>query len=76
MWTPIDALVVISALAVVRGAWLRRWGTVRQVRVSLVAGVLLVVASLVQFGPRRDDDARRLVGPGTARRAVFGSTGP
>jgi hypothetical protein len=51
MWTPICALVVLSALADVWRAWLRRRGTLRRVRLSRVAGVLLVVASLVQLGP-------------------------
>ena len=50
MWTLIYALVVISALADLWGATLRRRGTVRRVRRSMAGGLVLVVASWVQLG--------------------------
>ena len=51
MWTLIYALVAISALADLWGATLRRRGTVRWVRRSLVGGLVLVVAGFVHLGP-------------------------
>jgi phosphonate transport system permease protein len=51
MWTLIYALVAVSALADAWGARLRRGATVRGVRVSLLAGVALVVAAVAQLRP-------------------------
>lgn len=51
MWTLIYALVVISALADLWGAGLRRRAAARGVRVSLVAGVALIAASYAQLRP-------------------------
>ena len=51
MWTLIYALVAISALSDQWGAGLRRRASVRRVRVSLVAGAGLVVASFLQLRP-------------------------
>jgi phosphonate transport system permease protein len=57
MWTLIYTLVAVSALADVWGATLRRRGTPALVRRSALAGVVLVVGSLVHLGP----DLGRLV---------------
>ena len=51
MWTLIYALVVISALADVWGARLRRRATGRQVRASLLAAAALIVASFLHLRP-------------------------
>lgn len=51
MWTLIYALVAVSALADLWGATLRRRGTARLVRRSAVAGLALMVASVVHLGP-------------------------
>lgn len=51
MWTSIYALVAVSAVADLWGATLRRRGTPRLVRRSAVAGLVLLVASVVQLGP-------------------------
>lgn len=51
MWTLIYALMAVSALADLWGATLRRRGTPQLVRRSAVAGVVLVVVSVVQLGP-------------------------
>lgn len=51
MWTLIYALVAISALADAWGASLRRRGTVRRIRLSLLAAAALVVASFAQLQP-------------------------
>ncbi len=57
MWTLIYALVIVSAVADLWGATLRRRGAPRLVRRSAVAGVVLVVVSVVHLGP----DLGRLV---------------
>ncbi len=51
MWTLIYALVAISAVSDQWGAGLRRRAPVRRVRLSLVAGAALVVASFVALRP-------------------------
>ena len=51
MWTLIYALVVISALADVWGAGLRRRATAREVRLSLAAGAAMVVAAFAHLRP-------------------------
>jgi phosphonate transport system permease protein len=57
MWTLIYALVAVSAVADLWGATLRRRGTPRRIRTSLLAGGALVVAGAVHLGP----DLGRLV---------------
>ncbi|MGH9283460.1 MAG: PhnE/PtxC family ABC transporter permease, partial [Acidimicrobiales bacterium] len=57
MWTLIYTLVAVSALVDLWGATLRRRGTARLVRRSVLASAVLVVASLVHLGP----DLGRLV---------------
>lgn len=51
MWTLVYALMAVSALADLWGATLRRRGTPRLVRRSAVAGLVLVVGSVVHLGP-------------------------
>lgn len=51
MWTSIYALVAVSAAADLWGATLRRRGSPRLVRRSAVAGVGLLVVSVVHLGP-------------------------
>ncbi|MDQ6728064.1 MAG: ABC transporter permease subunit, partial [Actinomycetota bacterium] len=57
MWTLIYALVAVSALADLWGSALRRRGSLRRVRRSILGGVVLVVASYLRLGP----DLGRLV---------------
>ena len=62
MWTLLYALVALSALADLWGSTLRRRGTLRRVRLSLLVGASLVVASWLHLRP----DLGRLFG-GPAR---------
>jgi phosphonate transport system permease protein len=51
MWTLIYALVVLSAMADLWGSALRRRAVRRRVRLSIVTGIVLVIASIVHLRP-------------------------
>jgi len=63
MWTLLYALVAVSALADAWGSGLRRRGTLGRVRVSVLGGTALMVASWVHLRP----DLGRLFGAPTRR---------
>lgn len=70
MWTLVYALVAVSAVADMWGSRLRRHATEGRVRLSIVAGVVLAVASWVHLRP---DLGRLLGGPTRALLADLAS---